>query len=138
MTTTTRTPAAVHPNTETLRTVYADLNRIENYISDDVLLHRANRTVEDPHPLVGKDAVMAHEHALLDAAGGTLVMDVQHIVANDHFGAVLGVLRIRHPREAATPFCGLWRFENGRIVEHWENAYDAPALAAALTPPNNT
>lgn len=135
---TTQTSATAHPHTEVLRTVYADLTRLKDYVDDGVLLHRANRTVEDPHPCVGKDAVMAHEHALLDAAGGTLVMDVQHIVANDHFGAVLGVLRIRYPREASTPFCGLWRFKDGRIVEHWENAYDAPALVAALTPPSST
>jgi hypothetical protein len=125
--------APVHPHVEILRTVYADLNRMEDYVSDDVVLHRASRTVEDPHPCVGKDEVMAHEHTLLGLAGGTLVMDVEHIVANDQFGAVLGVLRIRHPQEAAMPFCGLWRFKDGRIVEHWENAYDAPALAHALT-----
>lgn len=136
--TTIEMSAPIHPNTAILQTVYADLSRLGDYASDDVVLHRANRTVEDSQPLVGKDAVMAHEHALLDAAGGTLVMDVQHIVANDHFGAVLGVLRIRHPREAAMPFCGLWRFKDGCIVEHWENAYDAPALAAALIPSDNT
>jgi predicted metal-dependent hydrolase len=134
MTTTSETSAPAHPHTQILSDIYADLTRMKNYVSDDVVLHRADRTVEDPHPCVGKAAVMAHEYALLDAAGGTLVMDVQHIVANEHFGAVLGVLRINHPREAATPFCGVWRFKDGRIVEHWENAYDAPALVAALTP----
>src|SRR4051794_10400366 len=116
MTTTEQCAAAAHPYTDILRTIYEDLTRMKDYVRDDVLLHRADRTIEDPHPCVGKAAVMAHEHALLDAAGGTLVMEVQHIVANDHFGAVLGVLRISHPREAATPFCGLWRFEDGRIV----------------------
>jgi predicted SnoaL-like aldol condensation-catalyzing enzyme len=105
---------------------------MKDYISDDVVLHRASRTLDDPHPCVGKDAVMAHERALLDLADGTLVMEVEHIVANDHFGAVLGVLRIRRPQESAMPFCGLWRFVDGRIVEHWENAYDPAVLMNAL------
>ncbi|EGH15683.1 hypothetical protein PSYMP_29424, partial [Pseudomonas amygdali pv. morsprunorum str. M302280] len=26
------------------------------------------------------------------------------------------------------PFCGLWRFRDGKIVEHWENVYDVRAL----------
>jgi ketosteroid isomerase-like protein len=64
----------------------------------------------------------------------TLVMDVQHIVANDHFGAVLGVIRA-HPNGQVMemPFCGLWRFRSGRIVEHWENAYDAVTLGRFCT-----
>jgi len=132
MTVTTRTSIPVHPHTEVLRAVYGDLARLKDYVSDDVVLHRAGRTLDDLGPCVGKDAVMAHEHALLDLAEGTLVMDVQHIVANDHFGAVLGVLRIRRPQENATPFCGLWRFADGRIVEHWENAYAPAALMNAL------
>ncbi|MNI90286.1 hypothetical protein D3C73_1477910 [compost metagenome] len=56
-------------------------------------------------------------------------MDVQSIIANDHFGAVMGALRLLiRGKEHEMPFCGLWRFRNGRIIEHWENAYDAAVL----------
>ena len=32
----------------------------------------------------------------------------------------------------AMPFCGLWRFRNGQITEHWENAYDAAEFGRFL------
>lgn len=78
-------------------------------------------------------AVLAKELDLIRLTGNTLFMDVQDIIANDQFGAVLGILRVHlSSKEIAMPFCGLWRFRNGRIVEHWENAYDAPALGHFL------
>lgn len=122
-----------HPHTEILRAIYADLPALADYADDDVVLHRADRTAEDPGLCRGVQAVVAHERALLRATEDTLVMDVEHITANDHFGAVLGVLRTSRPREIAMPFCGLWRFADGRIVEHWENAYDVAELRALFT-----
>jgi hypothetical protein len=76
---------------------------------------------------------MAHERALIALTNDTLVMDVEHITATDYFGAVLGVLRATSPKPIAMPFCGLWRFDNGRITEHWENAYSAAAFVRLLT-----
>lgn len=125
--------AATHPNVEILRYIYADLTRLEDYASDDMVLHAAERTAADGD-YVGKQAAVAKEHELIRLTGGTLVMDVEHIVANDHFGAVLGILRARRDgRALAVPFCGLWRFRDGLAVEHWENAYDVPALHRFFT-----
>jgi hypothetical protein len=60
-------------------------------------------------------------------------MDVEHIAANDFFGAVFGVLRAsRGEATLAEPFCGLWRFRDGLITEHWENAYDPPVIGGFL------
>ena len=127
---------AEHPHTEILRTIYRDLKRIGDFAADDIVLHRADRTAEDPLVRRGIRAVRAHEQALLRMTEYTLVMDVEHIVANDHFGTVLGVLRAQRPRELSVPFCGLWRFVDGRIVEHWENASCGPdELRRLFTPP---
>lgn len=119
-----------HPNVEILRTIYADLTRIAEYADDDVLLHTADRDIPGRATrVVGKEAVLAKELELIRLTDNTLTMDVRDIIANDHFGAVLGILRARlNGKENATPFCGLWRFRNSRIIEHWENAYDAAAL----------
>jgi SnoaL-like protein len=121
-----------HPNIETLRLLYQDFSLLEKYAVEDVKLHAADRTPGTP-PVRGKDAVLAHEKALLDATGGTLLMDVESIYANDSFGAVLGTLRAPALGEVAMPFCGLWRFADGLVTEHWENAYDASILARALS-----
>ncbi len=60
-------------------------------------------------------------------------MNVEHIVANDSFGTVLGTLRGRFGETYfAQPFCGLWRFRDGRITEHWENIYDPGHLKTVL------
>ncbi|MBC9719460.1 nuclear transport factor 2 family protein [Streptomyces sp. TRM66268-LWL] len=134
MTTTTHTQTA-HPHVEVLRAIYADLQRLPDYAVDDIVLHRADRSAEDPRVCRGVQAVLAHEQALVRLTGNTLVMDVQHITANDYFGAVLGILRAKHPQEIAMPFCGLWRFEGGRITEHWENAYNVAELQHLFTPP---
>ncbi|MGK9233658.1 ester cyclase [Inquilinus limosus] len=127
------TPNA-HPNAEALRAIYADLSRIAEFADDDIVLHTADRGVSGrPPQVVGKEAVLAHELGLIHLTGNTIVMDVQDITANDHFGAVLGILRARlNGSDIGMPFCGLWRFRNGRIVEHWENAYDAAALGRFL------
>lgn len=123
-----------HPNVETLRAVYADLRRIAEFSDDAVVLHPAERSHNPEVPSVrGKRAVLEQELSLLRVAEGTLLMDVEQIIANDHFGAVTGKLRAeKSGRSIAMPFCGLWRFRDGRIIEHWENAYDAGAFGAFL------
>lgn len=124
-----------HPNTKTLHAIYADLACIAEYADDDIVLHTADRGASGrPSQVLGKEAVLAKELELIRLTGNTLVMDVQDITANDHFGAVLGVLRAHlNGSDIGMPFCGLWRFDNGRIIEHWENAYDAAALGQFLT-----
>jgi ketosteroid isomerase-like protein len=124
------TTQILHPNIETLRAIYADLSRIDRYCDDDVVLHTADRGASGrPAQAVGKAAVLRHELDLISMTENTLVMEVQHIIADDHFGAVMGILQADSVgRKIGMPFCGLWRFRNGRVIEHWENAYDAPAL----------
>ncbi|UQA58678.1 nuclear transport factor 2 family protein [Polyangium aurulentum] len=127
---------AIHPNVETLRAIYADLTRLGDHAADDIVLHTAERELcidIAGRRAVGKEAVVAKEIDLIRATGGTLVMDVEHITANDHFGAVFGVLRAQLGGETlAMPFCGLWRFRDGLITEHWENAYDVTVVQAFL------
>ncbi|OAI80555.1 nuclear transport factor 2 family protein [Ralstonia pseudosolanacearum] len=123
-----------HPNVSMLEAVYADLTRIAEYCDDDVVLHTADRgAAGGPAEVFGKVAVLDKELDLIRLTSQTLHMDVESIIANDHFGAVMGVLRARRDGHSiGMPFCGLWRFRNGRIVEHWENAYDAGALGRFL------
>ncbi|WP_405657932.1 nuclear transport factor 2 family protein [Streptomyces sp. NBC_01166] len=128
------TALAEHPNARILRVVYADLAKIADYADQDIMVHLADRTPLEPRLCRGAAAVLAHEQALIRMTHGTLVMDVHQIAADDHFGAVLGVLRATRPRPVAVPFCGLWRFIDGRVVEHWENAAD-PALLSGIFAP---
>ena len=125
-----------HPHVEMLRAIYADLSLLTELASEDFVLHAAGP--RDIMPVgsrgimtgdyVGKRAVLARETELFRRSGGSLVMTPGDIVANDHFGAVLGRLAAnRHGHRFEGDFCGLWRFQDGHIVEHWENAADWPA-----------
>ena len=125
---------SAHPHVRLLETVYADLMRLADFAAPDIVLHPADRGIDDNRARRGKDAVLAHERDLVRATEGTLVMDTEHIVANDHFGAVLGTLRASRPRGIAMPFCGLWRFADGLVVEHWENAHAPQQLQRLLAP----
>jgi hypothetical protein len=116
-------------NCETLRYLYQDFDRLAETAAADIVLHPAGRTsaADDLH---GLPEALAHERSLLATTGGTLVMDVQHITATDHFGAVLGTIRAHGPATVAMPFCGLWRFADGKLVEHWENPYSYADLVS--------
>jgi hypothetical protein len=129
--------ATEHPNVTVLRTIYADLTRLGEFAATDMVLHPAERWGDGPvagtERIVGKEAAVAKERDLIRRTDGTLKMDVEHIAANDYFGAVFGVLRAHRGDAAlAVPFCGLWRFRDGLIAEHWENAYDVSLIGNFL------
>jgi ketosteroid isomerase-like protein len=123
-----------HPNVTALRAIYADLSRISEYVDDDVVLHAAERDIPGAvRSYIGAQQVLEKELDLIRRTANTLVMEVDFLAANDYFGAVAGYLRANLDGESlAMPFCGLWRFRNGRIVEHWENAYAATQSAEFL------
>ncbi|WP_214347669.1 nuclear transport factor 2 family protein [Pseudomonas congelans] len=120
----------LHSNREVLRAVYKDMTRITEFADADIVLHKADQGAGGGLSIaVGKEAVLAHEINLIRRTHQTLYMDVHDIVANDHFGSVLGEMRAScGGRKIIMPFCGLWRFRDGRIIEHWENVYDVRAL----------
>lgn len=121
-----------HPNVKILNAIYKDLSCIDKYVDEDVVLHTADREIPGHvTKIIGKNAVLAKELELIELTQKTLVMDVESIIVDDHFGAVLGVLRMFvKGNHHEMPFCGLWRFRDGRIVEHWENAYDPTLLSS--------
>jgi ketosteroid isomerase-like protein len=124
-----------HPHVEMLRAIYADLRLLTKFASEDIVLHAAGPRDITPAgsrgimgDYIGKRAVLARATELFRRSGGSLVMTVDDVVANDYFGAALGRLTAnRNGRQFEGEFCGLWRFQDGRIVEHWENAADWPA-----------
>ncbi|APG06667.1 hypothetical protein BJI69_20170 [Luteibacter rhizovicinus DSM 16549] len=126
--------STLHPNIATLRSIYDDLRRIERHADEDMVLHTAQRRTAGESGIVyGKKAVVERMNALILKSEQTLEMSVDIIVANDYFGAVLGSIRARcGDREIDMPFCGLWRFDDGSILEHWENAYDIEELDAFM------
>jgi ketosteroid isomerase-like protein len=123
-------PVAIGANLDALRAIYADLTKIGDCSAEGVVLHTAERELPNAvRAYRGRSAVVGREADLVAALRGELVMDVEFLSATAYFAAVAGKLRATLDGEQlAMPFCGLWRFEDGKIVEHWENAYDAAAF----------
>ena len=72
-----------------LRAIYADLRCIGDHVGDDVVLHAAERELPGMKTrYVGRAEVIAKELDLIRLTDDTLVMDVQDMQANDHYGAV--------------------------------------------------
>ncbi|MEV6576380.1 nuclear transport factor 2 family protein [Streptomyces sp. NPDC051577] len=118
-----------------MRTLYEDLTRIGDYIADDVVYHLAHRGLGLglPARVHGRQAVIDSEQALCRLTDGTLRASIDAIAANDFFAAVTGTFHADVGDEAIVfPFCGLWRFRDGLIVEHWQNAYDPAILHRQL------
>ncbi|MEU3423862.1 hypothetical protein AB0F39_35855 [Streptomyces murinus] len=129
-------PADVrHPNALLLDEIYRDLTRLTWHTVEDIVLHPATRDITPAArtPVRGRAAVEQWERELVQAAGGALIMDVSDISANDYFGTVLGTLTAQFVNGPhSQPFCGVWRFREGKIAEHWENVYRPALLAKAL------
>lgn len=123
-----------HRNVETLRVLYQDLTRIDEFADPAIVLHKADRGASGGLSMaIGKRAVRDHELELVERAHQTLQMQVHEIVANDHFGTVLGTLHATcEGQTIGMPFCGVWRFQDGKVIEHWEHAFDARVLGGFL------
>ncbi|ELQ01824.1 nuclear transport factor 2 family protein [Pseudomonas syringae] len=120
----------LHSNREVLRAVYKDMTRITEFADADIVLHKADQGAGGGLSIaIGREAVLSHQTNLIRRTHQTLYMDVHDIIANDHFGSVLGEMRAScEGRKIIMPFCDLWRFRDGRIIECWENVYDVRAL----------
>ncbi|MGG7568807.1 nuclear transport factor 2 family protein [Streptomyces sirii] len=131
------TNPALHPHARLLAALYQDLTRIAQFADERIILHPATRdTIRRDPDVIGRDAVLAWETGLIRASGETLRVEVDTITANDHFGTVLGTLVARFGEQPFTGhFCGLWRFEDGKITEHWENLHDPELFASLMAQP---
>lgn len=117
-----------HPHEEMLRAIYADLSLLGRFASEDIVLHAHGSRDIMTGDYVGKQAVLAREAELYRRSGGSLAMTADHVVANDSFGAVLGRFTAnRNGTRFVAEVCGVWRFADGLIVEHWEHCADWPA-----------
>jgi ketosteroid isomerase-like protein len=117
-----------HPNVTTLRAIYRDFSLLADYASRNMVLHAHGSRGIMAGDYFGKHAALCKEMELHRRSGGSLVISADHIVANDHFGVMLGrVAANRDGHEFEGEICGVWRFRDGVIVEHWENCADWPA-----------
>ncbi len=115
-----------HPNVAILRRIYArDREAFFAALAPDYVCHTPGRAPVsgDHHGVDGMRQHIADGQAL---SGGTFrVNAVGAFLADDEWGMV--PVRLSAERGSAkleTRAFGIWRFADGRIVEHWECPFD--------------
>ncbi|MBW3611369.1 MAG: nuclear transport factor 2 family protein [Actinobacteria bacterium] len=120
-----------HPNADLLRKGYdafskGDLDTIRNEVfSPDVVFHVAGR-----NPLSGDyrgaDEVFGFFGRLFELSGGTLVLELHDVVAND--GHAVGLSRLSAQREGKTldgaNGVEVYHVQDGRVTEAWLTTED--------------
>jgi hypothetical protein len=121
--------ATTHPHVAIIRRLYTDLRTIGDVAHKGIALHPGSSGLLDVGTLYGVEAVTDHMKALYRLSHGTLRIDLDAVIANDCFTTAVGTLEITAPDPKTVPFCGVWRFEDGLIVEHWEHDWNPHDLA---------
>jgi predicted SnoaL-like aldol condensation-catalyzing enzyme len=93
----------------------------ERYVHIDYIQH--NPAVTD-----GREAAIAHLEGLL--ARPTVSMDVRRILVDGDY-AVAHLIGRQGPEDPGHALMNIFRFEDGRIVEHWDVAQPVPATTAS-------
>lgn len=118
-----------HPNAALLRRAYTDFDYMFENCSEDIVVHPQGTTGMGKGDVVGKANFIRRAEEMKRLSGDSLSEPVELVIANDHFGASFARFQVqRGSDELDVPICGIWRFSDGLLVEHWELCADWPAV----------
>lgn len=121
--------SAEHPNAALLRAGYADLNVLATACADDVVVHSNGSRGVATGDWIGKAAFLERLGEMFRRSGNSIALPVDNVIANDHFGVVLARFTADNgDQHLDVPICGVWRIDDGTLVEHWENVADWAAF----------
>jgi uncharacterized protein len=119
-----------HPNESVLQQGYEafekrDADRLFSLFADDVAFHIPGRApISGSHR--GKDEVLRLFHQFDDLTGGTVALELQHVVADAEFGVALVLATAQ--RENREAYEGrdvhVWRIAEGKLAELWVHPGD--------------
>lgn len=115
-------PHPLHPNALLLRAGYDAPGIHAKVFTEDFVAHTLghNRTAGDWH---GAEKMAEHLALILELTQGTIKVTplTRFAIANDRFGVVFSRATAEREGQRVDQYvCGVWRFEEGRIAEHWE------------------
>lgn len=121
-----------HPNVALLRKIYArDRDTFFSMVTPDYVCHTPGSS-----PVAGRvsgaDGMRRHIEQGQALSNGSFRVTHQGVfLADDRYGLVPVRLTGERPgRTLDIAAFGIWRFEGGRIAEHWENPLDLRAFDA--------
>ena len=114
--------SGVHPHEELLRREYeararGDIDGLDDLFADDITWHVPGKSAI-AGIYKGKDEVLAYVRKRQELAGGTFVITVHDVLANDEHGVVLASGRAqRNGTSWEWNGHALYRFRDGKIAE---------------------
>ena len=120
---------ADHPNVELLRKGYGaygsgDLAVLTELFADDLVWHVAGRN-QLSGDYKGRDQVFGFFGKIMELSGGTAVLDVHDILANDEHGVVLvSNSATRDGKSFSGQDVHTFHIREGRVVEFWDLPVD--------------
>lgn len=128
-----------HPNESVLQQGYEafaerDPDRLFSLLTDDVALHIPGRAAfSGSHR--GKEGVVALFEQLDALTGGTLELELQHVLADGEFGVALVLTTAeREGRAYEGRDVHVWRIAEGRLAELWVHPGDQYEADAFFSP----
>ena len=74
----------------------------------------------------GLDGMMTHLGSMHALSNGTMKLDPHSYFADDNWGMVIShITAERDGKKLDVQGFGLWRFEDGKLTDHWEYADNA-------------
>ena len=109
---------------ELLKQIYSDPNALPGHLHPEFKLHAPgqNRVAGE---FAGLDGLMTHLGAMQDLSGGTMKLDAHTFLADETWGMVIShVTAERDGKKLDAQGFGVWRFQDGKLIDHWENTSD--------------
>ena len=122
-------PTNFHINALILRAGYEAPNIHASIFTDDFIAHTPgkNPVAGDWH---GAEEMAEHLHRILKLSNNTMSVETitPFSLANKDFGVQFSRATANRGNQRIDQFvCGIWRFKNGKIAEHWELVSDVNA-----------
>lgn len=119
-----------HPNVALMRKIYArDDEAFKNAMTPDYVTHTPGRS-QVAGDFKGWDHRTVHGAQIRELTNASFrVTPMGAFLANDEWGlAPVRITAERNGKKIDMPAFGVWRFENGKVAEHWEMNWDQAAF----------
>lgn len=106
---------------ELLKKIYADFEAVPPNLHSEFKLHSPGQS-----PVAGEfdglDGLIAHLSYMQELSGNTMRLEPQSFLADEKWGMVVSrITAERNGRQLDMPGFGLWRFQDGKLIDHWES-----------------
>jgi len=112
---------------EIIKSIYADIEALPQHLHSDFKLHSPGKSLVAGE-FAGLEGMIGHLTHMQTLSDNTMKLQASNFMADEKWG--IGVSRItalRDDKQLDTVGFGLWRFADGKLIDHWEFVSDQNA-----------